>query len=444
MPDSILLNGYDYSVHRVDRSNKIGGGTCIIHRNFLKTRFIPVVLHISDVQMLCVDFLGSPTKCRVIVCYTPPSLNENSIVNFLNFFESSQFWHCVASIIVCGDFNIPSNRRFTKFLDIMTETGFIQYIKSPTRDNNILDLVFVNDVFAVSSLTVDVPFSTSDHNSINFNIVFLSQISIVSGIPKYRFNDENLKLISDDLCLADWASVFNTGDLETDWYNFTNIIFTSVNKFADKITPGPSRPRRSYPSAVNKLLSKKTHTLESLQNFQTDPLKNKYLECARMCRLAIFKCVADKENYIVCSNKVDNFYSYANKKLSCWSGIGVIRNSDGNLISDPVDLANCFNDCFASVFVKDYDVTPHSDSLVPGRVSLNNITFSRTDVFKILKGLNARSAGGPDHIPPILLKKILLSPSPNLWHQSSNYFIKILFYPIFGNKVMSNQLLNFF
>ena len=67
------------------------------------------------------------------------------------------------------------------------------------------------------------------------------------SIPKYRFNEENLKFINDDLRLADWASVFNTGDLESVWSNFTNIIFASVNKFAEKVSPGPSRPRRSYP-----------------------------------------------------------------------------------------------------------------------------------------------------------------------------------------------------
>ena len=150
--------------------------------------------------------------------------------------------------------------------------------------------------------------------------------------------------------------------------------------------------------------SPKKRTLwKAYKTFNTDPLKKKYLECARMCRLAIIKHIADMESNIVSSNKVGNFYKYANKKLSCRSGIGVIRNSDGFVISDPVDQANCYNDFFASVFVKDNDVTPHIDSRVPDHVSLNNITFSRTDVFKILKGLNARSAGGPDHIPPILL-----------------------------------------
>ena len=54
------------------------------------------------------------------------------------------------------------------------------------------------------------------------------------------------------------------------------------------------------------------------------------------------------------------------------------------------------------------------DSRVPENVSLNYITFTRAGVLKILKKLNAKSAGGPDHIPPILLKNIASSISSPL------------------------------
>ena len=69
---------------------------------------------------------------------------------FLNFFEGGHLLDCDASIIVCGDFNIPSNRKLSRFLDLMTERGFNQCVNTPTRDSNILDLVFVIDSFAVS------------------------------------------------------------------------------------------------------------------------------------------------------------------------------------------------------------------------------------------------------------------------------------------------------
>jgi hypothetical protein len=125
----------------------------------------------------------------------------------------------------------------------------------------------------------------------------------------------------------------------------------------------------------------------------------------------------------------------------------VIKDPDGNIVSDPVDRANCFNDFFGSVFTVDNNILPHIDSRVPEHVSLNYITFTRTEVFKILKQLNAKSAGGPDHIPPILLKNIAPSIAaplasmfelffqhsflPKIWRES---IVK----PIFKNKDSSS------
>ena len=56
---------------------------------------------------------------------------------------------------------------------------------------------------------------------------------------------------------VDWSCAFDTDNLESVWSNFTDIIFKSVDKFAVKVEPGPARPSKTYPNAVNKLLSKK-------------------------------------------------------------------------------------------------------------------------------------------------------------------------------------------
>ena len=73
-------------------------------------------------------------------------------------------------------------------------------------------------------------------------------------------------------------------------------------------------------------------------------LERKYKEIARECRLAINKHYAYIEIDIVQANEICNFYKYANHKPSCKSGIGALRESLGNLISDPVTQANFFND----------------------------------------------------------------------------------------------------
>ena len=74
------------------------------------------------------------------------------------------------------------------------------------------------------------------------------------------------------------------------------------------------------------------------------------LNALRSCRLAIIKHFADTENEVVRNNKIGSFYKYANNKLTCKSGVGLIKDSNGKVASDSFDRANCFNDYFASVF----------------------------------------------------------------------------------------------
>ena len=116
VPNSLLLNNCDYSIHRADRLTKVGGGVCVIYKKFLKTCIIPVDIDLGDdIQMLCIDFLGSPVKYRLIVCYVPPSVSDEIITRFSNFFETSRIMVRNATTIICGDFNLPSNRKLSSF-----------------------------------------------------------------------------------------------------------------------------------------------------------------------------------------------------------------------------------------------------------------------------------------------------------------------------------------
>jgi len=40
-----------------------------------------------------------------------------------------------------------------------------------TRGNNLVDLVLINQPFSLSALSVEPPFSSSDHNSVNFKVI---------------------------------------------------------------------------------------------------------------------------------------------------------------------------------------------------------------------------------------------------------------------------------
>lgn len=84
--------------------------------------------------------------------------------------------------IILGDFNCPGvdwqmkqwpTEPCQKLLyDFSVFNGFTQCTPAPTRLNNLLDLVFVNDPLIMSNIEVVSPFSTSDHNAVNIDILY--------------------------------------------------------------------------------------------------------------------------------------------------------------------------------------------------------------------------------------------------------------------------------
>jgi len=59
------------------------------------------------------------------------------------------------------------------FLETINELGLHQLVSTPTLEKNILDLVLCSHKLLVQNLEVGPPFSSSDHNSISFDLLNL-------------------------------------------------------------------------------------------------------------------------------------------------------------------------------------------------------------------------------------------------------------------------------
>ena len=90
------------------------------------------------------------------------------------------------------------------FMNTLNENAFTQLVEEPTRGTNILDLVVTTDSDLVENLLVTEHFSSSDHNSINFEIC----------LPKLRINGEARKVY---LYSKGDYEAFNTEILNQDW-----------------------------------------------------------------------------------------------------------------------------------------------------------------------------------------------------------------------------------
>ena len=341
IPDSLLLNGSLYSLIRCDRSaDRAGGGACIFIKSSLKFKSIDIPFT-PNVDIVCIDVLGFETKFRFINCYVPPRsslMSESNLKCFVANIDS--LFNTDASIIITGDFNLPGivwsvndllaidstdGVYYSCFIDFIQTRGLLQHVTSPTRLDNILDLVLSNDSFAIFDLDVCAPFHlTNDHNSITFKV--FSGVDLLSGSTnsnsKFNFNKADWNSILSTIHDIDWPHLLKNISVKNLWDCFHSTLLSVINKFVPKYK-SVSGSRIHYPAHIMKLQSRKNILWKKWRTSKLDSDRLRYLDISKQCRQAIYEFTLKKESDLVDSSNPGGFYKYVNRKLSSRSGIGV-------------------------------------------------------------------------------------------------------------------------
>ena len=142
----------------------------------------------SHIELCVIDLTLGGNTFRLFNCYRPPaSSNRDQVaIDYISGMCQciEHLYPTTGSIIICGDFNFPSiNWSHLNCLQCVPYTctgifsefclrfGLGQFVTSPTHLNNILDIVLSDDANCIYNTRTSTPFSTSDHNMVNFNIV---------------------------------------------------------------------------------------------------------------------------------------------------------------------------------------------------------------------------------------------------------------------------------
>ena len=94
------------------------------------------------------------------ICSSINKINNDNSVLLGDFNFRKINW----SIITC------SSRLENQFVDTITDNLLNHVVHTPTRENNILDIVLINDPIQISDLQVHTHFGSSDHNMIYFGL----------------------------------------------------------------------------------------------------------------------------------------------------------------------------------------------------------------------------------------------------------------------------------
>ena len=430
--DAMIAQNSKYYVLRKDRKHQIGGGVCAL----ISKRFtVELVETNDDIEMLAFDILFDAFTYRCILCYRPPYYDNNAW-NYLSSMLSCIYSLCGTydgNVAIFGDFNLPYlswdtllvSGQYVKFhqalLDCASQIGLVQCVDEPTRGNNILDLILVNDPLLLSSCTVTAPFGNSDHETIEFNFVIpeINSNNKCDSKCVFNFKDADFDGLNAFLSAVDWQNVLRTPDAANDVNNcmdaFIDVLNEGINIFVPIKevfnVPSSSNSRASvriYPLFIRQLFRKKVTAWRLYKRFRNEQLKAKYKAAEKKFALAVNSFDAAKENEIINSGNVGTFYKYINNKLVTKSGVGALKDVNGVMVHEDAEKARVLNECYGNVFTVDNNVIPDFPNKQV-QAELRDVDFNCDIVYKHLRNLKPKTSCGPDSLNAVFLKNLASS-----------------------------------
>ena len=334
IPDSLLVNGAPYNVFRKDRLSSHGGGLCILAKRNLKI----VIKNSVSPDILMIQCISHLINFNFVLCYRPPQINCQSIVDFNEkklIIEKLINPNCSTVILViliyrmltgilCHIiFPIPVVLVF-KFITpsqlLSQKIISPPFVFEPTRGSNLLDQILCNDPCAIFNVQVDSPFSSSDHNSVTFNLLLPTdpQLNVNNtDFPRFDYRNADWNCINAEFCKINWIHQIDQLDCDQvyDFFMSSLIeilsrslpIFSTVNRKFKK----PFK----YPKYILKLQSAKRSSWRLWKEFRTPKLKSDYLQAAQAYRSGVLSFTCDFEGRLINSGNVGRFYSLCQQKI---------------------------------------------------------------------------------------------------------------------------------
>ena len=375
----------------------------------------------------------NPKKSNIIVgvIYRHPSMDLNDFnCNYLN-----QLLENISkekkSIFLLGDFNVNllnynEHNQTNEFLDSLASNSFIPLILQPTRitshSNTLIDNIFssvINPDIISGNLTATI----SDHLP-QFAII-PNMFGNISGNKSNiyvrdwsKFDRENFIL---DYFSADWEDLLKIDECNVD--NSTKIYLDKINMLLDTYAPLKkiNKYKLKFKSkpwitlALQKSISVKNKLLANFINKKDPILKEefhtnykKYRNLLSTLMKKSKQAYYDKyfeRNWNNIKNTWKGIKSLISLKTVASSVPTVLSLDNGDTITNPYDIANTFNNYFASIAettkksIK-YSHKHFSDYL--SNESSSTIFLQPTDkekIANIISSLNSNKTSGPNSIP---------------------------------------------
>ena len=349
----------NYTLSRCDRSGR-GGGVCLY--THINTPISEELKYDDGVCQVLLTVMPNIEMCNIVI-YRPPESVFSSFKGAVNFIEDFLNSLDVSyQICISGDLNFPcidwdlllvksgstSNTKNSAeiFLKLLSSHMMNQYVRTATRGNNILDVFCTNNPFLVLNLEVKYT-PISDHKMINISMSLDSRglevnSAIVpnSGFSELNFSKADFNKISNCIRNVNWESLWKDSDFEM----FPSLMTDTLLRICQKHVP--QRRRKSGKPKICNSLRRKRKRLENRLSRSTNAVSTQQIE--RELALTYYEIKEAhynrKYNEEACAvNRIREnpkvFYSYAKSHSKINKDVNIIKDSEGNMTSDPEDMA---------------------------------------------------------------------------------------------------------
>ena len=148
-------------------------------------------------------------------------------------------------IVLCGDFNVPNidwvtvssnltTGSATHLCNLVLDNSLTQHVGSPTRDSNVLDLVFTN-CDCISSVDVVDNLPSTDHFAVEFHLLVSIPTQTQCRRSLYNYKKADFDTFREVLFRVPWTCVSDCNDIEYSWSLWKDLFFAAVNECVPRV-----------------------------------------------------------------------------------------------------------------------------------------------------------------------------------------------------------------
>lgn len=420
----VYIDGYNFE--RKDRNGKGGGVAVYIKEGIDYIRRED--LENNNVEGIWLEIIVKHSKSFIVgIIYRPPISSKHISKNFdetlLNTVSNINKEN--KELLILGDFNCNylDKKHCTDLKEQLKLNGLIQVITEATRttgtSQSLIDLLFSNKPEYLTEIKV-IPSAVSDHDIIGCNRKTNNLKLQPETITCRDYKNYDPSTIKQELSNETWDFVYNNKDPNIAWLNlkaFLQNVFNTHAPNVEKRVKGKTTPWIT--DEIKREMNQRDSLLRKFRKSRKETDHEKFKRQRNRVNNLVRKAKSQYHQNTLneAARNPDKFWKTLKSifpvktKQNCAKSFLVdnVKTNDSNTIAN--GFCSFFTNVAAeikskAILLKDFIWGQPSKRLPKTYNSFRLKPVTTSDVYKLLRNLQKKKAGGTDELPPRFLKDI--------------------------------------